>query len=118
MNKSPARALIVTALVMMPLFDLVALLPGNPDVSWPGGLLASLVLQALVAWRLLWHSSLLAWVLAVIVPLLYVLAALLGGFLTDTTVVLSCAIALLQFALLWTRPVLGYVFREQPAPSH
>jgi hypothetical protein len=117
MSKSPARPLIITALLMMPLFTLVALLPGNPDISSPRALLFSLALQALVAWRLIWHRSLIAWSLATLTPLLAVVSMVLGDFLHETTMIITCIIALLQFLLLLTPPVLTYVFREQ-APAH
>jgi hypothetical protein len=73
MTESPARLLILTYGVLMALFDLVALLPGNPDVSVPGGLFLAVVVQTLIVWRL-WHQSGIAWSFGVVVPLLYVIA--------------------------------------------
>jgi hypothetical protein len=64
---------ILTYGVLMALFDLVALLPGNPDVSVPGGLFLAVVVQTLIVWRL-WHQSGIAWSFGVVVPLLYVIA--------------------------------------------
>lgn len=118
MTTSPARPLILTAGLMMAIFDLVALLPGNPDVSWPGGLVVNVAIQTLVVWRLL-HRSGLAWSFAVVVPALYLVALVLMAADWETTVVLSCAAALMQIGILFTPPVLGYVFRrDHPATSH
>jgi hypothetical protein len=69
MTESPARLLILTYGVLMALFDLVALLPGNLDVSVPGGLFLAVVVQTLIVWRL-WHQSGIAWSFGVVVPLL------------------------------------------------
>ena len=54
MNDSPARPLILTSGVLLALFDLVALLPGNPVVTSAPGFAVVVAVQALIIWRL-WH---------------------------------------------------------------
>jgi hypothetical protein len=46
--------------VLLALFDLVALLPGNPVVTRASGFAVVVAVQALIIWRL-WHRSGLAW---------------------------------------------------------
>jgi hypothetical protein len=111
MTESPARLLILTYGVLMALFDLVALLPGNPDVSVPGGLFLAVVVQTLIVWRL-WHQSGIAWSFGVVVPLLYVIALVLMAADWETTVVLTCFFSMVQIAIVCTPPVLAYVFRR------
>jgi hypothetical protein len=107
----PARPLILVCGALMALFDLVALLPGNPDVSGAGGFLAVVAVQALVVWRLL-HGSVIAWSVAVLVSGLYAVSFVLVGGPFDTTFLISCVLVLMQIGLLLTPPVLAYVFGE------
>ena len=53
----PARPLILTLGALLALFDLVVLLPGNPDFTSAGGFLIAVVVQALIVWRLLHRSN-------------------------------------------------------------
>ena len=61
----PARPLILTCGAALALFDLVALLPGNPDVTSTRSFLVVVAVQTLIVWRLL-HRSLIAWSLVVL----------------------------------------------------
>ena len=60
-----ARPLILICGLLLALFDLVALFPGNPVVTRFGGFLVVIAVQALIIWRLL-HRSSIAWLLAVL----------------------------------------------------
>lgn len=95
----------------MALFDLVALLPGNPDVTSTGGFIVVLAVQALIVWRLLHHSAI-AWSVAVLGAGLYTISFVLIGGPYETTFVMSCVLMLMQLGLLVTPPVLAHVFRE------
>jgi hypothetical protein len=66
----PARPLILTCGAAIALFDLLALLPGNPDVTSTRSFLIVVAIQLLTLWRLL-HRSLIAWSLVVLVSGLY-----------------------------------------------
>ena len=52
MTESPARPLILTSAVLLALFVIVALLPGNPVMSSIWGFAVVVVVQALIIWRL------------------------------------------------------------------
>jgi hypothetical protein len=108
MKTSPARLLILTCGLALALFDIVALLPGNPVVESVGGFLVVIAVQALIIWRLL-HRSSMAWLLTVIVSSLYVVTSVLLGAPWETTLVLSAFFASTQIALLCSPPVLAYV---------
>jgi hypothetical protein len=114
METSPARPLIVTCGVAMALFDLGALLPGNPVVTSVGGFVAAAAVQALIIWRLL-HGSGLAWTVLVLLSGSYTAMSVLVGGPWETTLVLSGLLALLQVVLVCTPPVLAYVFGEDNA---
>ena len=117
MASSPARALILTCGVIIGLLDLVALLPGNPDVTSVRGLLVVIAIQALVVWRLL-HHSLIAWSLSVLWSISYAAIPVLAGMTSEATLLVSCGLALVFLAILFTPPVLAYVWREEFLPSH
>jgi hypothetical protein len=107
MQTSPARLLIVTCGLALALFDIVALLPGNPVVTSVGSFLVLIAVQALIIWRLL-HRSGLAWLFTVIVSSAYVLSSILIGMPWETTFALTAFLAATQVALLCTPPVLAY----------
>jgi hypothetical protein len=118
MNTSPARPLILTCGLLIAVFDLVALLPGNPVVPSVGGFLVVIAVQALIIWRLL-HRSSIAWFLAVLVSGLYTVTPLLAGGPWETTLLLTFLLTLMQVALLCTPPVLAYLFgRDDAVASH
>jgi hypothetical protein len=118
MPNSPARSLILVCGASIALFDLVALLPGNPDVTSTGGLLVAVAVQALILWRLLHHSAI-AWAVAVLASGLYAVSFVLVGGPYETTFVISCVLALMQLGFLFAPPVLAYVFRrDRPLASH
>ena len=114
MLTSPARPLILTCGALMALFDLVALLPGNPEVTSTRGLLVVVAVQALIVWRLL-HRSRIAWSVAVLLSILYTLTFVLLGGPYETTFIISCLLTLMQVGFLFTPPVLSYVFGEDDA---
>ena len=63
MSSQLARPLILSFAAALALFDLDALLPGNPDLSKGAvGLLATVAIQALLVWFLLRRSQV-AWLL-------------------------------------------------------
>jgi hypothetical protein len=111
MTESAARPLILTSGLLLALFDLVALLPGNPDVSGSGGIVVVVAVQALIVWRLLYRSGL-AWFFGVTISSLYVLSLILAGMPSETTLAVTGLLTLTQVALLCTPPVLAYVWRR------
>jgi len=118
MLTSPARPLILACGMAIALFDLVALLPGNPEVTSTRSFLVAVAIQLLIVWRLL-HRSLIAWSLMVLASGLYAVGFVLVGAPYETTFTISAVLALLQVAFLFTPPVLAYVFSEQDgAASH
>jgi hypothetical protein len=118
MTTSPARPLILTSGVLMALFDVVALLPGNPVVTGVGGFVVVVAVQALFIWRLV-LGSWIAWAFAVLLSGLYTLMCVLAGGPRETTLVVTGLLTLLQVALLCTPPVLAYLFgRDDVVASH
>jgi hypothetical protein len=114
----PARPLILTCGAAIALFDLVALLPGNPDVASAHSFLVVVAVQTLIVWRLL-HRSLIAWSLVVVLSGLYTVMFVLVGAPYETTFTVSSLLTLMQVGLLFTPPVLAYVFSENDgAASH
>lgn len=114
MLTSPARPLILTFGALLALFDLVVLLPGNPDFSSAPGFLFAVVVQALIVWRLL-HRSAIAWSLAVLGSVVYAASFVLVGGPYETTFLISCLLALVQTGFLFTPPVVSYVFGNDDA---
>lgn len=110
----PARPLIITFGAFIALFYLVALLPGNPDVSGSRGFIVGVVVQALIVWRL-WHRSPIAWSLGVLGSVLYSVSFVLIGGPYETTFTISCLLMLMQAGILLTPPVLSYVFGRDDA---
>ena len=119
MLTSSARVLILTYTGLLALLALVALLPGNPDLTGsPGPLLVGVVIQALIVWRLL-HRSPVAWFLAMLESVFYVVSVVLLGGPYETTLTISAVLALMQAGVLFTPPVLSYVFgKNNAAVSH
>jgi hypothetical protein len=109
MPTSPARPLILTCGVALALFDLVALLPGNPDPTRTRSFLAAAAVQLLVVWRLL-HRSRIACFLVVLGSGLCAVSFVLVGAPYEATFTVSCLLTLMQVGLLFTPPVLAYVF--------
>ena len=107
----PARPLILTCGAAIALFDLVALLPETPDVTSTRSFLILVAIQLLIVWRLL-HRSLIAWSLVVLVSGLYAVSFVLVGAPYETTFTASGLLMLMQVGLLFTPPVLAYVFGE------
>ena len=118
MNDSPARPLILTSGVLLALFDLVALLPGNPVVTRASGFAVVVAVQALIIWRL-WHRSGLAWFFWVLLSAGFTAASILAGAPYETTLVVTSLLTLMQVGLLCTPPVLVYVWgRDETVASH
>jgi hypothetical protein len=118
MLTSPARPLILSCGAAIALFDLVVLLPGNPDVTGAGGLLIMVAVQALIVWRLL-HRSPIAWLLAVLGSSFYIVSFVFLGGPYETVFTISALLALLQVGFLFTPPVLAYVFgKDSRSPAH
>src|SRR6266576_6217937 len=109
MLTSPARPLILSLGALLALFDVVALLPGNPDVTNARGLLIVVAVQALIVWRLL-HRSSIAWSIAVLVSVLYAVSFVLVGGPYETTFLISCVLTLMQAGILLTPSVISHVF--------
>ena len=109
MLTSPARSLILTCGVALALFDLVALLPGNPDAASTGSFIVVVAVQLLIVWRLL-HRSRIAWSLVVLGSGFYVVSFVLLGAPYETTFTVTCLLTLMLLGLLFTPPVLAYVF--------
>ena len=80
--------------------------------------LVVIAIQLLIVWRLL-HRSLIAWSLVVLVSGLYAVSFVLVGAPYETTFTVSSLLTLMQVGLLFTPPVLAYVFSENDgAASH
>jgi hypothetical protein len=118
MTDSPARPLILTSGVLLTLFDLVALLPGNPVVTNAPGFAVVVAVQALIIWRL-WHRSALAWFFWVFLSGGYAVGSILFGGPYETTLVVTSLLALMQVGLLCTPSVLVYAWgRDKTVASH
>ena len=118
MTNSPARPLILTSGVLMALFDLVVLLPANPDVSSAGGFAFVVAVQALIIWRL-WLRSALAWFFWVFFSGSYTVSLILLGGPWETTLVVTGVLTAAQVALLCTPPVLAFAWgRDKTVASH
>jgi hypothetical protein len=109
MTDSPARPLILTSGLLIALFDVVALLPGNPVVTSAPGFAVVVAVLALIIWRL-WNGSGLAWCFAVFVPAFYAATSILAAMPWETTLATTCFLMAAQAALLVTPPVLAYVW--------
>jgi hypothetical protein len=104
--------------VLLALFDLVALLPGNPVVTRASGFAVVVAVQALIIWRL-WHRSGLAWFVWILFSAGFAAGSVLAGGPYETTLVVTSLLALLQVGLLFTPPVLVYVWgRDETVASH
>lgn len=114
MLTSSARLLILSLGALLALFDLVALLPGNPDVTGARGLLIVVAVQALIVWRLL-HRSPIAWSIALLVSVLYAVSFVLFGGPYETSFLISCVLALMQAGILLTPSVRSHVFGKDEA---
>jgi hypothetical protein len=118
MLTSLARLLILTYAGLVALLTLVALLPGDPNLTGsPGPLVAGVVIQALIVWRLL-HRSPIAWFLAVLGSGFYVVSVVLVGGPYETTLIITTFIALMQALVLFTPDVLSYVFGYKKTAAH
>jgi hypothetical protein len=118
MNYSPARPLILTSGVLLALFDLVVLLPGNPVVTGARGFAVIVAVQALIVWRL-WHRSGLVWFFWVFLSGGYTVASVLAGGPYETTLLVTSLLTLMQVGLLFTPPVLVYAWgRDKTVASH
>jgi hypothetical protein len=103
----PARRLIAALAVLTALFDLAVLLPGNPYSS-QDGFVATVVIQALVLWRL-WHGSVVAWVVATAFAMLTFGSWVLMQPPPDVGVLLIVVVSAVQAAILCTREVREFV---------
>ena len=120
MTDSPAaRPLILIAGLLMALFTLVALLPGNPDISGGAtGLAGSVAIQGLIIWRL-WNRSRPAWFFGFFLWALYPVTVILAQGPWDTGLVVTYLLAVTQAVILCTPPVLAYVSGPpKPVASH
>jgi hypothetical protein len=118
MTDSPARPLILTSGVLIALFDLVALLPGNPHVTSAGGFAVVVAVQALIIWRL-WYRSGLAWFFGVFFSGGYAATVILFGGPWETMLVVTGLLTAMQVALLCTPRVVVYVWgRDETVASH
>lgn len=109
MDESSARPLILISGALLALFDVVALLPGNPVVTSALGFAVVVAVQALIIWRLL-HRSGLAWFFWVLVSGSYAVGSVLAGGPYETTLVVTSVLALMQVGCLCAPPVLGCVW--------
>src|SRR5512133_1776124 len=103
MNESPARPPILISGVLLALFDLAALLPGNPVVTRASGFAVVVAGQALIIWRL-WHRSTLAWFFWVFLSADVTAGSILVGGPYETTLVVTSLLMLMQVGLLCSPP--------------
>jgi hypothetical protein len=115
----PARRLILAYAALAALLDLSVLLPGNPYYSSAWGAVGTMVIQALVVWRL-WHGSPLAWFFGVAAAVLSVLAVFLMVPGVEVGVILLCVFSISQAAVLCMRPLTAFVWSDpkKPVPSN
>jgi hypothetical protein len=111
MTISPAHRLVVGYAVLLVLLNFAVLLPGNlTSTFW--GTVGRVVIQALIVWRL-WYRSQVAWVIAVGLALLTVVAMFLMAAPMNPAIAWLTALSLAQAAVLCTRPVLAFVWSRQ-----
>jgi len=105
----PARRLIVVFAALTALLDVVFALPGGPSFA-PGASVAfSLLIEALLIWRL-WHASVFAWFLLVVGGLITLPLFFLMGLPSDGGSIAGAVLALAQLAILLTPRVLKFVW--------
>ena len=107
--------LVVAYAVLWALFDLLALLPGNPSFSSDWGLVGALLIQGLLVWRLFYGSTL-AWALGLIMALGTGASMVLVGPPFGATEVLFAVVCLAQVGVLLTPPLRGLIWPHRPTP--
>ncbi len=113
-----ARPLIVVYAALLVALNVVVALPGNPHYSsglW--GVIGSIVIQALLVWRL-WRGSAIAWVLGFLAALLTVVSlVLLVGPPFNATLVFFIVLLLAQTGILVALAI-EWQRAASPAVSH
>jgi hypothetical protein len=93
------RRFVLAYAILMALFNLSVLLPGNP-VSSNGEFIVAVGVQALVVWRL-WHGSSLSWLLAMFFAAGYVVTIVLMQPTLEVGVILTFVLSVAQVLILW-----------------
>ncbi len=111
-----ARRLVLIYAALTVLLNVAGLLPGNPDYSSPWGFVGSVLIQALIVWRL-WHGSGIAWALGLLMALLALFATVLSGMpSSEVGFDLFALVLFAQAGVLSVLPVAGLTsLRRQPA---
>jgi hypothetical protein len=110
----PARRLIVVYAALLALLDASVLLPGDPQsTAW--GSAGAVAVQTLLVWGL-WRGSALAWVLALAMALLTVLALFLMAVNAESGVIFLFVFLLTQAIVLCTRPIRASVWSRGGKP--
>ena len=100
MTKLPlGRWFVLAYAILLALFDLSVLLPGNP-VSSNREFIVAVGVQALVVWRL-WHGSSLSWLLAMFFAAGYVVTIVLMQPTLEIGVIWTFVLAIAQVLILW-----------------
>jgi hypothetical protein len=108
----PVRRLIVAYAILLALFDLSILLPGNPYSS-VGEFIGAVGVQAVVVWRL-WHGSSISWLLAMAFAAGMVVTIPLMQPTLEIGVILVFVFSIAQVTVLWTRPIKAFVSVGSP----
>jgi hypothetical protein len=110
---SLGRRFVLAYAILVALFDLSVLLPGNPYTSVEG-FVAGVGIQALIVWRL-WHGSSPAWLLAMFLAAGMVFSLILMQLEPEAGVILVLVLSVAQVLILWmssltrTQPLSGSV---------
>jgi hypothetical protein len=115
---SPVRQLLVAYAGLWALLDLVAVLPGsNPSFTSTSGLVASVLIQCLLIWRLS-LGSVVAWGIGLFMALGSVVSlVLMDAFSVGLTEAVFVAICFAQAGVLLAPPLRALVRSQRHTPS-
>jgi hypothetical protein len=105
------RWFVLAYAILLALFDLSVLLPGNP-VSSNGEFIVAVGVQALVVWRL-WHGSSFAWLLSMLFAVGQVLTVVGMQPTLEVGVILTFVLSVAQVLILW----MYALTRKRPLPG-
>jgi hypothetical protein len=112
---SPVFRLLVAYALLLALLDLFAALPGNPSFSSTRGLVATIVIQSLLVWRLS-RGSAIAWWFALFLAIWSLLAITLMGIGLGWTSVLIRVMFAAQAGVLLAPPLRSFVRSRRHSP--
>jgi hypothetical protein len=113
---SPARRLVIAYAALLISLNLFALLPGNPDFTSGWGFVGSIVIQAVVVWRL-WQGSQIVWLLMLLVAVLTPVEIVLSGGPLQVWTFVLIVVPLAQAGILTAPPMRAFVWSSGQAPA-